>query len=308
MIREAVLMHARLIMSLSIVIFIAGTTATLGQNSFNWEKYTQSSAQDYGYFEKQLQAAQNYNSMTNVPYLTSLIMPEVVAIFAYDKNGHSEHGSGFFTSSKHIITCAHVIDSADLDYIKIFRYMPLGLYGPWGYLGKTVIPPQIYAPVPSEYNATIVFKSNYSDLALLAIDSPIGIGLPINCSYPMQGEDVLVFGSPINTFFTVSKGIVSGFRYPWERGLLEAPEITNELLPEYMNETRGLHENNSFYIQFEAPVSEGSSGGPLVNAKGEVIGIVVLGILPNSSENINYAIPSCYLCSDQSSRSPTSSQ
>tara|TARA_R110002072_G_scaffold64203_2_gene159285 strand:- start:131737 stop:133704 length:1968 start_codon:yes stop_codon:yes gene_type:complete len=42
------------------------------------------------------------------------------------------------------------------------------------------------------------------------------------------------------------------------------------------------------FIRFSSPASPGNSGGPLVNLKGEVIGVIVL---KNQSENLNYALP-----------------
>lgn len=42
------------------------------------------------------------------------------------------------------------------------------------------------------------------------------------------------------------------------------------------------------FIRFSSPASPGNSGGPLVNSKGQVVGIVVM---KNNSENLNYALP-----------------
>lgn len=42
------------------------------------------------------------------------------------------------------------------------------------------------------------------------------------------------------------------------------------------------------FIRFSSPASPGNSGGPLVNSKGEVVGIIVM---KNNSENLNYALP-----------------
>ena len=47
-------------------------------------------------------------------------------------------------------------------------------------------------------------------------------------------------------------------------------------------------DNQWKFIRFSAPASPGNSGGPLLNEKGEVIGIVVR---KNSTENLNYAVP-----------------
>lgn len=42
------------------------------------------------------------------------------------------------------------------------------------------------------------------------------------------------------------------------------------------------------YIRFSSPASPGNSGGPLVNSKGEVVGVIVM---KNNSENLNFALP-----------------
>lgn len=48
-------------------------------------------------------------------------------------------------------------------------------------------------------------------------------------------------------------------------------------------------------IQITAPVSSGSSGGPVLNDKGEVIGIVYAGHGGSDAQNLNLAIPVNYL-------------
>ena len=53
-------------------------------------------------------------------------------------------------------------------------------------------------------------------------------------------------------------------------------------------------EESPSYIQISAPVNQGNSGGPLLNTKGEVIGIISAGNL--SAQNVAYAVPSRTIC------------
>lgn len=71
------------------------------------------------------------------------------------------------------------------------------------------------------------------------------------------GEEIYVAGNPEGFDGTFSQGIISGFR-------------------------------QGNYIQITAPISHGSSGGPVVNKRGEVIGIVVAADF--EGQNLNFAI------------------
>ncbi|MGK0198176.1 MAG: S1-C subfamily serine protease [Yoonia sp.] len=90
----------------------------------------------------------------------------------------------------------------------------------------------------------------------------------------MAGEPTIAAGNPGGRGIIFSQGIVS------------APSImdgANALMMTYFLSGRDE------YIQFDAASNPGNSGGPLVNALGEQIGIVSSGVL--NEENINYAIP-----------------
>jgi len=77
------------------------------------------------------------------------------------------------------------------------------------------------------------------------------------------GEEVVAIGNPLSLESTVSNGIVSGIRTVEELG--------------------------GMFLQTTAPISPGSSGGPLFNMAGEVIGINTLYL--KGGENLNFAIP-----------------
>jgi len=77
------------------------------------------------------------------------------------------------------------------------------------------------------------------------------------------GEDVIAIGNPLSLESTVSSGIVSG--------------------------VRTVEEEGGKFLQVTAPISPGSSGGPLFSVTGEVVGITTLHI--KGGENLNFAIP-----------------
>ena len=110
------------------------------------------------------------------------------------------------------------------------------------------------------YEASLVGSDPSTDLALLRIlaDKPLP-SLPYGDSDETRvGEWVLAVGNPLNLTSTVTAGIVSA------KGrnirLLEG-DVANNVFPV------------ESFIQTDAAVNPGNSGGPLVNTKGELIGI-----------------------------------
>jgi len=103
------------------------------------------------------------------------------------------------------------------------------------------------------------------DLALLKVDVPQSMvfPLPIDRSTPQEGESVLVIGNPFGLEGSVSNGIVSAVRE----------------IPGYGK-----------IIQITAAISPGSSGSPVVNMRGQVIGVATLQAV--EGQNINFAVPS----------------
>ena len=103
------------------------------------------------------------------------------------------------------------------------------------------------------------------DLALLKIDAPINQIKPLSLdkTSPQEGESVVVIGNPLGLEGSVTNGIVSAVR--------DIPTFGR-------------------IIQITAPISSGSSGSPVVNMQGQVIGIATLQI--TGGQSVNFAIPS----------------
>jgi S1-C subfamily serine protease len=81
---------------------------------------------------------------------------------------------------------------------------------------------------------------------------------------PQQADDVVTIGHPKGYNFTVSTGIISAIR-------------NYDELPADIREGAGLASDGR-WIQITAPITHGNSGGPLLNAKGEVIGVNTWGM------------------------------
>ncbi|HET6764057.1 MAG TPA: trypsin-like peptidase domain-containing protein [Longimicrobiaceae bacterium] len=103
--------------------------------------------------------------------------------------------------------------------------------------------------------------SEEADLALLPRLAGVRRHLPLAGARPQVGESVVVIGAPEGLSNTVSNGIVSAFRQVEGR-----PRM-----------------------QISAPISPGSSGGPVLNGRGQVVG-VSLSIL-EGGQNLNFAVP-----------------
>jgi serine protease Do len=119
---------------------------------------------------------------------------------------------------------------------------------------------KVTLPSKLEYPAEIIGTDKQTDLALIKIETEeeLSVARLGNSDEVEVGEWVVAVGNPYGFDRTVSFGIVSGKG----RVLPDLP-IENQLINDF--------------IQTDAAIDPGSSGGPLVNLKGEVIGINSIG-------------------------------
>jgi putative serine protease PepD len=129
--------------------------------------------------------------------------------------------------------------------------------------------------------AEIVGLSPVYDVAVLDVESPRGLKPAVlGSSRRMQvGQTVVAIGSPLGLSATVTSGIVSALDRPVTTG--------NEDASSYINA-----------VQTDAAINPGNSGGPLVDLRGQVVGVnsaiaTTGGILGGESGNIGvgFAIP-----------------
>lgn len=111
-----------------------------------------------------------------------------------------------------------------------------------------------------------------ADVALLKVNGSGFFNLQMSSDRVSAGDTIYAIGSPLGLSNTISSGIVSNASRVY----------------------RGIT-----YIQVTAPISAGSSGGALIDAKGRVIGITSGEFYSNTSmgQNLNIAVPLSYLSS-----------
>ncbi|MEL1241273.1 S1C family serine protease [Flavobacterium flavipallidum] len=116
-----------------------------------------------------------------------------------------------------------------------------------------------------EFEAKLIRKNEQLDLALIKVDATFKSSFSLNDNKYMVGDDIFVIGTPASTELgqTLTKGIVSGTR-------------KNE---------------NNIYIQIDASVNPGNSGGALVKKSGEFIGIVNSKLAGLGYEGLGFSIP-----------------
>lgn len=114
---------------------------------------------------------------------------------------------------------------------------------------------------------TVVRVDMTDDLAVVHVDLRLR-PLTVATARPRLGEGVMVVGSPLGLGGSISVGLVSGFRSI----------------------------DGSDWVQFSAPISPGNSGGPVLNGRGEVIGVATEKYVGDGIEALGFAIPVSVAC------------
>lgn len=129
-----------------------------------------------------------------------------------------------------------------------------------------------------EYIAQVVGKDEHSDIALVKINSPEK--LPVvtfaDSDKVEVADDVLAIGNALGFGMTVTSGIIS---------------YKSRSLSPHM--PKGSEGSSVLYLQTDAAVNYGNSGGPLFSYDGKVVGMVTVFVGDGGcSTGINFAIPS----------------
>ncbi|WP_181773611.1 S1C family serine protease [Amycolatopsis pittospori] len=200
----------------------------------------------------------------DVSGVAAKVTPSVVQVNVTTAQGEAVGSGVILTSDGRILTNAHVVNDAEGDVTVTLSD------------GK-------------QYKASVVGADTKADIAVLQAKDASGLTAATlgDSSKLVAGQQVVAIGSPGGLQNTVTTGIVSALnrkldelssgqdkRSPYSR-------TTNEAGPSYTA------------IQTDAPINQGNSGGALVDAQGNVIGINSALYNPSStgSIGIGFAIP-----------------
>jgi serine protease Do len=118
------------------------------------------------------------------------------------------------------------------------------------------------------FNTAAIYKDSDKDLALVKVQGTDLPYLSISDTLPQTGADVIAIGSPgigdVALTNTVTKGIVSAVR----QGGIDT------------------------WIQTDAAITHGNSGGPLLNSRGQVVGVNTLAAKKSEYSGLNFAVSS----------------
>ena len=123
------------------------------------------------------------------------------------------------------------------------------------------------------YTARLVGTDPYTDIAVLKIDTEVNLPYLYfgNSATTQVGEWVLAIGNPFNLNSTVTAGIISA----------------------KSRDLNALDNKNQSFLQTDAAVNSGNSGGALVNTAGELIGInTAITSMSGGYEGYSFAVPS----------------
>jgi len=198
----------------------------------------------------------------SIPAVAKKVLPSTVQIVAdYKGNPQGATGSGWVLDQDgHIITNNHVVAEAI----------------------KEKGPIEVIDQSNRHWKARVVGTSHVYDVAVLQLAQDAKLpALPVGSAKSMEvGQTVVAIGSPLGLSATVTSGIISA---------LDRPVTT------------GNGDDSSFIsaVQTDAAINPGNSGGPLVNLRGQVIGvnsaIATLGSSGSGGESgsigVGFAIP-----------------
>ncbi len=221
-------------------------------------------------------------ALSNVEVIQRATPSVVLITSTFTEAGGTGQGTGIVLSSDgYIITNCHVIETSYQTYQSSGNNNPFE--NPFSFFGggydvvtKTAKADKVTITLSdgTEHEAEVIGSDENTDLAILKIDADGLIPAVIGNSDDLKlGETAITLGYPLGLGLSASGGMVSGLDKEMSTELSNGKVATMTL------------------IQTDASINAGNSGGPLLNSKGEVIGITSSKLVNSQIEGVGFAIP-----------------
>ncbi len=187
-----------------------------------------------------------------IPELFARVKPAVVRVNVSSLGGVG-HGSGFvLNTSGIVVTNYHVIAGGTRAWIEFSDNERVEIDG-------------------------VLYMNHQKDIAVLKFDpsrcNQQLLAIPLAQNMPAQGTECVAIGAPLGLDMSITQGVVSAIR-------------TSKALEEEIH----LMGHAGTWIQTDAEISPGNSGGPLLNRKGEVLGINTMTYKERNAQALNFAM------------------
>ena len=193
-------------------------------------------------------------SLTDMPIdaLFAKVKPAIVRVNVSTLSGNG-HGSGFvLNTSGIVVTNYHVIAGGTGAWIEFFDDERIEIDG-------------------------VLFLDHEKDIAILKFDPAKTtrklVAIPLAKNLPVQGTECVAIGAPLGLDMSITQGVVSATR--------TSKDLQREIQ---------LMGHDGTWIQTDAEISPGNSGGPLLNRRGEVLGINTMTYTANNAQALNFAM------------------
>ncbi len=198
--------------------------------------------------------AQEENPPLAADEVADLFSSSVVLVQATTRDGSAQSGSGFFVSEDGLLaTSLHVLDGA--------------------------VSLAVVAEGTRYENVAVRAFDVEGDLAVLAIRASTSAVVLGDTEYLEPGERLYAIGNPLGLTGTISEGLLSAWREPGRDESVPLPtSVALHSLPQIE------------LMQFSASISPGSSGGPVFDQFGLVVGVVT-GTVGAGALDLNFAVP-----------------
>ncbi len=213
----------------------------------------------------------NIETYELIPIIAEKASNAVVKIditkITYGRISSSGFGSGFIVSEDgYILTNNHVVEGANTIKVTLKN-------------GK-------------KYDGKVVGTDSLSDIAVITINAKKLPTLTLGDSDKARvGETVIAIGNPLGYDYTVTVGVISGIqREITPPSSSETPELPFPFFFPYLETEQTATTPMVGVIQTDAPINPGNSGGPLINLKGEVVGINFM--IESDAQGLGFAVSS----------------